>query len=97
MIAGFNVIVENPDYLLWGRTAAGEPGGVLLSLLMAAGAALLALPGGVALACLARRYLDWCAGAFSVGGVDSRYSPDFCDFLDVVPVAADHRRDLPGR
>ena len=56
MVAGFNVIVENLDYLLWGRTAAGEPGGVLLSLLMAAGAVLLALPGGVALACLAWRY-----------------------------------------
>lgn len=56
MVTGFNVIVENLDYLLWGRTAAGEPGGVLLSLLMAAGAALLALPGGVTLACLAWRY-----------------------------------------
>ena len=56
MIPGFNVIVENPDYLLWGRAIAGEPGGVLLSLLMAAGAAALALPGGIVLACVARRY-----------------------------------------
>lgn len=56
MIPGFNVIVENLDYLLWGRAAAGEPGGVLLSLLMAAGAAALALPGGIVLACVAWRY-----------------------------------------
>ena len=56
MIAGLNVIIDNLDYLLWGRAATGEPGGVLLSLLMAAGAALLALPGGVVLACLAWRY-----------------------------------------
>ncbi|ENO0836785.1 TPA: ABC transporter permease subunit [Enterobacter hormaechei subsp. steigerwaltii] len=56
MIPGFNVIIENLDYLLWGRAAAGEPGGVLLSLLMAAGAAALALPGGIVLACVAWRY-----------------------------------------
>jgi hypothetical protein len=34
MIAGLNVITDNLDYLL-GTLAAGEPGGVLLSLLMA--------------------------------------------------------------
>ena len=38
MIAGLNVITDNLDYLLWGRAATGEPGGVLLSLMMAAGA-----------------------------------------------------------
>lgn len=56
MIAGLSVIADNLDYLLWGRMASGEPGGVLLSLLMAVGAALLALPGGIALASLAWRY-----------------------------------------
>lgn len=56
MIAGLSVIADNLDYLLWGRMARGEPGGVLLSLLMAVGAALLALPGGIALASLAWRY-----------------------------------------
>jgi len=56
MIAGLSVIADNLDYLLWGRKASGEPGGVLLSLLMAVGAALLALPGGIALASLAWRY-----------------------------------------
>ena len=56
MIAGLNVILDNLDYLLWGRLAAGEPGGVLLTLLMTLGAALLALPSGIALAGLAWRY-----------------------------------------
>lgn len=56
MIAGLNVITDNLDYLLWGRAAAGEPGGVLLSLMMATGAAVIALPAGIALACLAWRF-----------------------------------------
>lgn len=56
MIDGLNVIIDNLDYLLWGRLAAGEPGGVLLTLLMALGAASIALPGGIGLACLAWRY-----------------------------------------
>jgi len=56
MIAGLNVIADNIDYLLWGRATTGEPGGVLLSLMMAIGAAVIALPGGVALACLAWRF-----------------------------------------
>ncbi|WP_339277348.1 amino acid ABC transporter permease [Enterobacter asburiae] len=56
MIAGLNVITDNLDYLLWGRAATGEPGGVLLSLMMAIGAAVIALPGGIALACLAWRF-----------------------------------------
>jgi polar amino acid transport system permease protein len=30
MIAGLNVITDNLDYLLWGRAAAGEPGGIAL-------------------------------------------------------------------
>jgi len=56
MIANITVITDNLDYLLWGRMAQGEPGGVLLTLLMAGGAAALALPGGVLLAGLAWRY-----------------------------------------
>ena len=50
------VIVDNLDYLLWGRLAEGEPGGVVLTLMMAVGAGLLALPGGILLACAAWRY-----------------------------------------
>ena len=46
MNANLAVIVDNLDYLLWGRLADGIPGGVVLTLLMAIGAAALALPGG---------------------------------------------------
>ena len=56
MIAGLAVITDNLDYLLWGRLFAGQPGGVLLTLLMALGAAVLALPTGIALASLAWRF-----------------------------------------
>ncbi|MGG7447357.1 amino acid ABC transporter permease [Kosakonia oryzendophytica] len=59
MIANISVITDNLDYLLWGRAAQGEVGGVLLSLLMTAGAALLAFPGGMLLACLAWRFPGW--------------------------------------
>ena len=61
MIAGLNVITDNLDYLLWGRAAAGEPGGVLLSLMMATGAAVIALPAGIALACLPGALPGSCA------------------------------------
>ncbi len=50
MNANLAVIADNLDYLLWGRLAEGQPGGVALTLLMAIGATLLALPGGIALA-----------------------------------------------
>lgn len=56
MIAGLAVISDNLDYLLWGRLSAGQSGGVLLTLLMALGAAVLALPTGIALASLAWRF-----------------------------------------
>ena len=29
MLAGLTVITDNLDYLLWGRAAAGQPGGVI--------------------------------------------------------------------
>jgi hypothetical protein len=91
MIAGLNVITDNLDYLLWGRLAAGEPGGVLLTLLMALGAAALALPGGIGLACLAWRFPGSYANALFVGRADSRYPAYLRDFLDVVSLAAHHR------
>ena len=56
MIANIAVITDNLDYLLWGRLADGQPGGVLLTLMMALGAAVLALPAGIALAALAWRF-----------------------------------------
>jgi len=59
VIANITVITDNLDYLLWGRAAQGEPGGVLLSVLMTCGAAALAFPGGILLACLAWRFSGW--------------------------------------
>ena len=56
MNANLAVIADNLDYLLWGRLAEGQPGGVALTLLMAIGATALALPGGILLACAAWRY-----------------------------------------
>lgn len=56
MNANLAVIYDNLDYLLWGRLAAGEPGGVALTLMMAVGAGVLALPGGILLACVAWRF-----------------------------------------
>lgn len=56
MNANLAMIFDNLDYLLWGRLAEGEPGGVALTLLMALGAGVLALPGGILLACAAWRF-----------------------------------------
>ncbi|VDZ83796.1 amino ABC transporter, permease protein, 3-TM region, His/Glu/Gln/Arg/opine family [Kluyvera intermedia] len=56
MNANLAVIYDNLDYLLWGRLAVGEPGGVALTLMMAVGAGVLALPGGILLACVAWRF-----------------------------------------
>lgn len=59
MIDNLTVITDNLGYLLLGRAAQGEPGGVLLSVLMTLGAAVLAFPGGVLLACCAWRFAGW--------------------------------------
>ncbi|MCL9670464.1 hypothetical protein [Citrobacter sp. MNAZ 1397] len=56
MIDNITVITDNLGYLMLGRAAQGEPGGVLLSVLMTLGAAVLAFPGGVLLACCAWRF-----------------------------------------
>jgi polar amino acid transport system permease protein len=48
-----DVIWRNLDYLLWGRMAQGEPGGLLLSVLIALASGVLALVAGIALAVLA--------------------------------------------
>lgn len=56
MNGGLEVIRDNFGYLLWGNIANGEPGGLLLTLMMAAGAALLAFPTGILLACVAWRF-----------------------------------------
>lgn len=55
----WSVIHDNFTYLLWGRLADGEPGGVLLTLIMAASAGFLALVFGVLMAALAWRFGAW--------------------------------------
>ncbi|MBU9811255.1 ABC transporter permease subunit [Rahnella sp. C60] len=52
----WSVLQDNFTYLLWGRLADGEPGGVLLTLIMAASAGVLALLAGVLMAALAWRF-----------------------------------------
>ncbi len=54
-----DVIVNNLTYLLWGRVADGQPGGVLLTIIMALCAGVLAWAVGVSLACVAWRYKGW--------------------------------------
>lgn len=55
----WSVLHDNFTYLLWGRLADGEPGGVLLTLIMAASAGVLALLLGVTMAALAWRFGGW--------------------------------------
>lgn len=70
------VIVENLPYLLWGRTLQGEPGGMLLTVLMALAAAVLALVGGVGLAGTA-----WLAG-----GVTRRVALGWANLTRAIPL-----------
>jgi polar amino acid transport system permease protein len=49
----FGVVAANLDYLLWGRAREGEPGGLLLTIIMSLCAGALALAGGLLLAALA--------------------------------------------
>ncbi len=60
MNANLAVIADNLDYLLWGRLAEGQPGGVALTLLMAIGATLLALPGGMRWRAWPGATAGWC-------------------------------------
>lgn len=55
----WSVLQDNFTYLLWGRLADGEPGGVLLTLIMVASAGVLALLAGVLMAALAWRFGGW--------------------------------------
>lgn len=71
MILDPGVIIDNLDYLLWGRTPDGEIGGLLLSVIMAISAGLLAIAAGVPLGVagwlyptLARRVLSPIADLF---------------------------------
>ena len=53
---GFSVIARNIGYLLAGRSAQGEMGGLVLTILMAISAGILALALGIALAVVAWRF-----------------------------------------
>ncbi|MFZ4835278.1 amino acid ABC transporter permease [Rouxiella sp. Mn2063] len=55
----YSVLRDNFTYMLWGRLADGEPGGVLLTLIMALSAGAIALVLGVVLAAIAWRFGGW--------------------------------------
>ncbi|NDI85894.1 amino acid ABC transporter permease [Undibacterium crateris] len=55
----FDVIANNWQYLLIGRTADGEVGGLLLTLLMSLSAGLIALVAGIATAAVAWYFQGW--------------------------------------
>lgn len=68
MLFDLGVILNNLDYLLWGRLAQGEPGGLVLTVLISAAAGVASLAVGVPLGLLAwsghgplRRLLFWWA------------------------------------
>lgn len=67
MNANLAVIADNLDYLLWGRLADGIPGGVALTLMMALGAAALALPSVFCWQAPPGVMAAWCAGCCSCG------------------------------
>jgi polar amino acid transport system permease protein len=61
-----------------------------------AGAAVIALPGGIALACLAWRFTGLVQSPLFVGRADSRHPAHLRDFLDVVSPAAHDRGRSAG-
>src|SRR5471030_460118 len=62
----YSVLHDNFTYLLWGRMADGEPGGVLLTLIMALSAGVIALLLGIGMAALAWRFGGWTRRALFV-------------------------------
>ena len=59
MLFDVSVIRDNLPYLLWGRATDGDPGGLLLTVIMASSAGVLALAVGIALALIAWRFGGW--------------------------------------
>ncbi|NMP25599.1 ABC transporter permease subunit [Rahnella sp. SAP-1] len=55
----YSVLHDNFTYLLWGRVAEGEPGGVLLTVIMALSSGAIALVLGVIMAAIAWRFTGW--------------------------------------
>ncbi|MBA4790288.1 MAG: amino acid ABC transporter permease [Rhizobiales bacterium] len=72
----FSVITQNLPYLLWGRALEGQPGGLLLTLIMSVEAGVLALVGGVLLALVA-----WLAGGWT-----RRILFAWADFIRGIPL-----------
>src|SRR5476651_857487 len=66
MTFNIDVILNNLTYLLWGRMADGQPGGVLLTLIMAVSAGVIALLLGIGMAALAWRFGGWTRRALFV-------------------------------
>lgn len=59
MVADFSVVWDNLPYFLWGRAFEGQPGGLLLTLIMSVEAGVLAFVVGIALALVAWRFGGW--------------------------------------
>lgn len=65
MPVDFAVLARNLDYLLWGRLAEGEIGGLALTILLAAGSGVLSLACGIPLALVAWRFPRACGRPLS--------------------------------
>ena len=92
-----NVILGNLDYLLWGRMAQGEPGGLLLTLLLSLSAGIASLGLGIPMGLLAwsrpgpiRQTLFWWADL--IRGIPLIFVIFWVYFL----VPALLGRDVPG-
>lgn len=72
----FDVVAQNLDYLLVGRVADGEPGGLLLTVLMALASGALALVLGVGLA----------GASWALGGWPRRLIGAGADLIRAVPL-----------
>ncbi|WP_127090097.1 amino acid ABC transporter permease [Aquabacter cavernae] len=72
----FSVITQNLPYLLWGRALEGQPGGLLLTLIMSLEAGVLALVVGVLLALAA-----WLSGGWT-----RRILFAWADFIRGIPL-----------
>lgn len=72
----FSVILDNLPYFLWGRAFDGQPGGLLLTLIMALEAGVLSLVAGVFFALVA-----WLAGGWT-----RRVLFAFADFIRGIPL-----------
>jgi polar amino acid transport system permease protein len=93
----FTVIARNLDYLLWGRLSTGEPGGLLLTVIMAIASGVLALAVGMVLALIAWWYPGWVRRALFLWADFIRGIPlIFVIFWVYFLVPALFGADIPG-